>query len=295
MITSKTMARLALRFLGVLLATALVLVAGAALAQGRVDFLAERLKFPPAQGQPDDFRVRTNAALALGATNDDAAVPPLCGGLGDPSEVVRQAVAVALKKLARPSSSDCLKKRQAIEANASVKLQIQRALEAIDAAGGAGGGGSGGGGGGGGGGAPPTVSGAKYYVSISPVANQTTRPTPEIERLVHDAIVAKLAQLGEYQLAPATESNSEAKAAIASRKLKGFYLGVSVDKFDYSDGNLRVRVKIAVSSYPGKDLRGEVPAAATLPGARPGDRGSEDQLMGVVAARAAELFAQNFR
>jgi hypothetical protein len=290
MITSKTMARLALRLLGVLLALAMVLVAGAALAQGRVDFLADRLKFPPAQGQPDDFRVRTNAALALGATNDDAAVPPLCGGLGDPSEVVRQAVAVALKRLARPSSSDCLKKRQAIESNSSVKLQIQRAIEAVDAAGS-----GGGGGGGGGGGAPPTVSGAKYYVSISPIANQTTRPGAEIERLVHDAIAAKLAQLGEYQLAPPSESNADAKAAIASRKLKGYYLGVSVDKFDYSDGNLRVRVKIAVSSYPGKDLRGEVPAAATLPGARPGDKGAEDQLMGVVAARAAELFAQNFR
>ena len=289
MITSKTMARLALRFLGVLLAVAMVLhpwCVHTALAQGRVDFLAERLKFPPAQGQPDDFRVRTNAALALGASNDDAAVPPLCGGLGDPSEVVRQAVAVALKKLARPSSSDCLKKRQAVEANSSVKLQIQRAIEAIDAAGG---------GGGGGGGAPPTVSGAKYYVSISPIANQTTRPSAEIERLVHDAVAAKLAALGEYQLAPPSESNADAKAAIASRKLKGFYLGVSVDKFDYSDGNLRVRVKIAVSSYPGKDLRGEVPAAATLPGARPGDKGAEDQLMGVVAARAAELFAQNFR
>ncbi len=292
MITSMTMARLALRLLGALLAAAMVLIAGAALAQGRVDFLAERLKFPPAQGQPDDFRVRTNAALALGATNDDAAVPPLCGGLGDPSEVVRQSVAVALKRLARPSSSDCLKRRQGVESNASVKLQIQRALEAIDAAGS---GGGAAGGGGGGGGAPANVAGAKYYVSISPIANQTTRPTPEIERLVHDAVAAKLAQLGEYQLAPPTESNADAKAALASRKLKGFYLAVSVDKFDYSDGNLRVRVKIAVSSYPGKDLRGEVPAAATLPGARPGDKGAEDQLMGVVAARAAELFAQNFR
>jgi len=292
MITSMTMARLALRLLGALLAAAMVLIAGAALAQGRVDFLAERLKFPPAQGQPDDFRVRTNAALALGATNDDAAVAPLCGGLGDPSEVVRQSVAVALKRLARPSSADCLKRRQSVESNSSVKLQIQRALEAIDAAGSGGGGSSGGGGGGG---APANVAGAKYYVSISPIANQTTRPTPEIERLVHDAVAAKLAQLGEYQLAPPSESNADAKAAIASRKLKGFYLAVSVDKFDYSDGNLRVRVKIAVSSYPGKDLRGEVPAAATLPGARPGDKGAEDQLMGVVAARAAELFAQNFR
>lgn len=266
-----------------------LLAPGLASAQSRTEFLAERLKFPPAAGQPDDFRVRTNAALALGATNDDGAVSPLCAGLGDPSEVVRQAVAVGLKRLARPSSSDCLKRRQGVEPNASVKLQIQRAIEAIDAAAGAGAGKAGGGG------PAATVAGAKFYVSISPVANGTGRPQGDIERLVRDAIASKLAELGEYQLAPTPESNAEAKAAIARRKLKGYYLSVSVDKFDYSDGNLRVRVKIAVSSYPGKDLRGEVPAAATLPGARPGDRGAEDQLMSVVAARAAELFAQNFR
>src|SRR5579864_4991122 len=69
-------------------------------ADNRTQFLAERLKYPPVAGQPDDFRVRTNAALALGATNDDDAVGPLCGGLDDPSDVVRQAAAVALKRLA---------------------------------------------------------------------------------------------------------------------------------------------------------------------------------------------------
>lgn len=285
MIASMTMARLALR---ILVGVFAMLVATAAFAQSRVDFLAERLKFPPSQGQPDDFRVRTNAALALGATNDDAAVAPLCGGLSDPSEVVRQAVAVALKRLARPSSAGCLKQRQAVESNSSVKLQIQRAIEAVDAA-------SSGGGNGGGGGPPPEVTGAKFYVSISPVANQTTRPTPEIERIVHEAIAKKLADLGEYQLAPPGESNAAAKAVISSRHLKGYYLGVSVDAFDYSGGNLRVRVRIAVSSYPGKDLRGEVPQAATMPGARPGDKGAEDQLMSLVAAGAAQAFAQNFR
>src|SRR5262249_9079713 len=105
----------------------------------------------------------------------------------------------------------------------------------------------------------------------------------------------KLAELGEYQLAPAGESNDAAKAAVSKRRLKGYHLGVSVEKFDYSDGNLRVRVKIAVFSYPGRDLRGEVPAGATLPGTRPGDKAAEDQLISVVSARAAELFAQNFR
>jgi hypothetical protein len=280
------MARLALRILVV----AMVLLTGiVAAADGRIDFLAERLRYPPAAGQADDFRVRTNAAQALGATNDDAAVPPLCRGLDDPSEVVRQAVAVALKRLARSSSLDCLRRRASVEPNSSVKLQIQRAIEAIDSAGGGGGGGSSGGG------DAPYVAGAKYYVSISPVANKTDRSQADIDRIVRGAVASKLAQLGEYQLAPAGESNAAAKAVLAKRQLKGFYLAVSLEPLDYSDGSLRVRVKIAVFSYPGKDLRGEVPAGATFPGARPGDHGAEDQLMGVVAGRAAELFAQNFK
>jgi hypothetical protein len=287
MVSSETMARLALR----ILAVALVLLTSViAAADGRVDFLAERLRYPPAAGQPDDFRVRTNAALALGATNDDAAVPPLCRGLDDPSEVVRQAVAVGLKRLARSSALDCLRRRAAVESHSSVKLQIQRAIEAIESAGG-----GGGGGGNGGGGDASYVAGAKYYVSISLVANKTDRAEGDVDRIVRGAVASKLAQLGGYQLAPSGESVAAAKAAMAKRQLKGFFLAVSVDPFDYSDGSLRVRLKIAVFSYPGRDLRGEVPAGATFPGERPGDHGAEDQMLGVVAGRAAELFAQNFK
>jgi hypothetical protein len=267
---------------------ALMLIAPAAVADGRIGFLAARLKYPPGSGQADDFRVRTNAALALGATDDDDAISPLCGGLDDPSEVVRQAVAVALKRLLRPSSRDCLQRRAGSETNASVKAQIKRALDALDAAG------ASSGGAGGGGEAPPAAN-AKYYVSVSKVTNNTTRSAADVQRIVGGAIASKLAELGEYQMAPSGESTDAAKAALAKRKLKGYYLGVSVDKLDYSDGSLRVHVKIAVFSYPGRDLRGEVPAGATLPGARPGDSSAEEQLMSVVAARAAELFAQNFR
>ncbi len=270
---------------------ALLLAAPSALADGRVGFLAARLKYPPGSGQADDFRVRTNAALALGATDADDAIPPLCGGLDDPSEVVRQAVAVALKRLSRPSSHDCLQRRADIENSASVKAQIKRALDALAAAGGS----SGGGGGAGGGGEAPSAANAKYYVSVSKITNNTTRSAADVQRIVGGAITSKLAELGEYQMAPSGESTDAAKAALARRKLKGYYLGVSVDKLDYSDGSLRVHVKIAVFSYPGRDLRGEVPAGATLPGARPGDSSAEEQLMSVVAARAAELFAQNFR
>jgi len=256
-------------------------------ADGRVQFLSERLRYPPPAGQSNDFRVRTNAALALGATNDDEAVGPLCAGLADPSEVVRQAVAVALKRLARSVSADCLHRRLAVEPNVAVRLQIQHALERVDAPAGRAGAGSGG--------DVRYVANAKYYVSISPIANRTTRSGTEIDRGVREAIISKLGQLGDYQLAPAGESNEAAKAAIAKRKLKGFYLAVSVDELDYTRGSLSVRLKIAVFSYPGRDLKGEVPAEATLAGATPGDSDAEDQLIGLVASKAAEDFAQNFR
>jgi hypothetical protein len=235
----------------------------------------------------DDFRVRTNAALALGATNDDGVVQPLCTALADPSEVVRQAVAAALKRLGKSSAIGCLKRRLGAEQTASVKLQIARAIESLE---------NGGSGAGGGGQTEsPSRANAKFYVAISPVSNATGRSQSEIDRVVLSAVRGKLDELGGFQIAPDHETPDAARAAMAKRKLKGFYLSIGVDKFDYSGGNLRVRVKVAVFTYPGKDLRGEVPAGLTQTGVRPGDRAAEDNLLNMAAARAVELFAQNFQ
>ena len=251
-------------------------------ADDRTAFLIDHLKYPPSAGQTDDFRVRTNAALALGQTNDEGAIAPLCGALSDPSEVVRQAVAAALKRLARPSSVDCLKARLGVEGNAAVKAQIGKALEAIPGASGAAG-------------PPKTNANAKFYVAISPIANNTGRAQADIDRVVLGAVRSKLEGLGPYQLAPPAETADAARAQITKRNLKSFYLSIMVEKFDYTDGNQRVRVKIAVFTYPGKDLRGEVPAGLTQQGVSPGDHAAEENLMGMAAGKAAELFAQNFQ
>src|SRR5271170_6929088 len=117
---------------GLVLATALLLSAGAR-GDDRVQFLSDRLVYPPPAGRQDDFRVRTNAALALGATGDEAAVSPLCGALGDPSDAVRQAAAVGLRRLGKPSASECLQDRLTIEASAAVRAELRKAVAAIDA------------------------------------------------------------------------------------------------------------------------------------------------------------------
>jgi hypothetical protein len=270
--------------LAALLACLVVLLGGGGLAHAdaRTSFLIDRLK-------ADDFRVRTSAALQLGATGDDAAVGPLCGALGDGNDVVRQAAGAGLARLGKAQAVGCVQQHLQSEQNASVKAQLEKTLATLQPAGG-----GGGGGGGGDDSSPPEVSGAKFYISISPVANASDRAQGEVDQVIRASIKSKLGSLGDYQLAPGKESPDAARAVIARRHLKGYYLSVQLEKFDYSGGNLRVRVKIAVFSYPSKSLAGEIPAGLTQTGVSPGSHDAEDGLMQMAAEQATQLFAQNF-
>ncbi len=248
---------------------------------------ADRVKFLADKLSSDDPRVRTSAALALGASNDDGAVDPLCKALGDSTEVVRQASAVAMKRLGRSAAVPCLRSRLDRESNDGVKIAIERAVESISA---------GSGGGGGGGGSDDKVKdnpSAKYYIALSTIANSTGRSQPEVESLVVKAIKSKLEAAGTIQIAPNKESAESAKDALKKRKMSGFYLAVAVDKFDYSNGNLRVKVKIGVFTYPGKSLLGNVDKTLTKEGVSSGDKSSEDQMLDMAAGLASEQFAQN--
>lgn len=267
-----TMASHVRRWFSVAVLCVAVAIAPSARGDGRTSFLIDRLK-------SDDFRVRAQAALALGATNDDAAVQPLCGALSDSSDVVRQAGAAALKRLGKSSAVGCMRARLAVEPNADVKLQLTRAIESLDS-----------GGGGGGGGAPRQVANAKFYVSVAVSNNTTGRDGNKI--LGH--ITSKLDSLGGYQLAPRSESPDAARGVMQRRNLKGYYLSVSAELSD-TDRGLKALVRIAVFSYPNRDLRGEVAPYAIAPGVKKGDIGTEDSLLQAVAERAAEQFSQNFQ
>jgi HEAT repeats len=248
--------------------------------EARLKFLSEKMK----DGDP---RVRTSAALALGASSEDGAVEPLCGGLNDREDVVRQAAAVALKRLNRSRSLACLRAREPNETNEAAKIAITRAIEAIS---------SGGEGGGRGGGSTEAIKenpNAKYYISLSTVANQTGRAQTEVEKIVLNSVRQKLEAAGVVQLAPSTESPEKAREVMKGRKLKGFYLAIAVDRFDYADGNLRVKVKIGVFNYPNKSLLGNVDKTLTAQGVSIGDKASEDRLLELAAGLASEQFAQN--
>ncbi|HEX7604333.1 MAG TPA: HEAT repeat domain-containing protein [Polyangiaceae bacterium] len=269
------------RFVGLVLATAFVLFAAGARADDRTTFLARNLK-------SDDFRVRANAAVALGATNDEAAVQPLCGALSDSNDLVRSTAAAAIKHLAKPASVGCLKARLAVEPVDSVKLQLTRAIESFEGAGGGGGGGTDDG-------PPKQVANAKYYVSISSIMNNTGRPQAEIDRVVLGAMKAKFESLGNVQLAPKVETPDAARAVMQRRNLKGYYLSVAVSAFENTAQGLKVTIQLSVASYPGKNILGAMGPNATMPGTRSGDHGAEDTLLQATATQAVQAFAQNFQ
>ena len=114
----------------------------------------------------------------------------------------------------------------------------------------------------------------------------------DVQRVVYDAIKAKLGEVGGYQLAPPNESAAAASAAIAKYNLKGWYLSVVVDRFEYSGAGLRAKLRMAVSTYPGKDIKGSLDNAGTNPGAQQGDTGGQDALLSALARALAQQFAQ---
>jgi HEAT repeats len=240
--------------------------------ESKVPFLVEKLK-------ADDFRVRTNAALALGASKEDAAVQPLCGALADDSEVVRQAATAGLKRLRKPASLPCLKAREKVEASETVKLQITRAIETIDAASE------------GSESAPKANAPAKYYVALSPVQNRSDKAQGEVDSAVLSAVKKKLEASGNVQIAPDKEAAASAKAEIKKRGIKGFYLSISVEPFDYSAGT-KATVRVAIFTYPGKDLRAEVKRGSRST-AQKGDKDAESKTLAAAAEDAAQEFIKN--
>jgi hypothetical protein len=273
------------------LVAAIVLVAGAprpahADEGPPVEFLTEKLKH-------DDFRVRFNAALKLGGkTGDEAprAVAPLCGALGDDNDVVRKAASTALKRLGRTDALPCLKSRLAKEPKDDVKLDITRAIEAIEAAGGGNSGGATGG-------PPANNPNARYYYAYG-ISNNSGRSNAEIESLLLPRMNSKLTKAGTFQYAPPNETPAAAKAVMAQRHLGGLYVSISVNQIQYvpdAAGGLMLKIKlsVAVSTYPGKALKGGFDKGVGSAVSHQPDKASEDMLIGVAAESAFEQLAQS--
>ena len=73
--------------------------------------------------------------------------------------------------------------------------------------------------------------------------------------------------------------------------MKAFFLSPGVSPPDYSGGNLKVKIEVAMLSYPEKNLIGSYSVNLTEPGVSPGSTQNENELLRMAAERAVDKFA----
>jgi len=214
-----------------------------------------------------DFRIRTQAALALGASKSRRAVEPLCIALADPNATVRAASAAALGRL-HLGGAECLQKRLATEPSESVKSTIIKALDPVFS--------------------PET----KYYVAIGKISDKTGRSGDGVDAIVHSAMAGAASALPVFTLAPAGETLADAKRRLSGHTgVKPVFLSPRIPPPDYSGGNLTIRIEVAMFSYPDKSLLGSYTTKLTQQGVSSPDKDTEDELIRDTAARAFEKFS----
>jgi len=259
---------LRVRGLTLLMGTAAMLVGRAAFAQGTgdVDRMLDNLK------NGSDFRVRTQAALALGASHSPRATPALCAGLTDSNTTVRAAAAAGLGKL-QLGGTDCLSARLADEPSPIVKSAIEKALEQVK------------------GGALPAIGPTtKFYISIGKTTDKSGRTGDGIDRMVKSSMAGAAGPIA-VAIAPEGETPEAAKKVLAAHKsLRAFYLSPKVAPIEYGADTLKVRIEIAIFTYPDKSLLGNFAVPLTQQGVSGKDPASEDDLVKMAAERAIQKF-----
>lgn len=217
----------------------------------------------------DDFRVRTQAALTLGASGESGAVTPLCQALSDPSRTVRIASATGLSRL-KKGGGGCLKSRLTVEKDERVLASIKKALERVSGAG-----------------PEPAIDGqSKYYVAIEPLLGPERLQAP-----FRVAMVGGIGANDAVAVAPEGESLSQAEKVLQKHpKATGFLLSAKALKPSYDGGTLKITISVAILTYPGKAILGTFTQTVGMGGISGPDPKAEEELMASAAEAAMKKF-----
>ncbi len=219
----------------------------------------------------DDFRVRTQAALALGGSKSKDALQPLCTALGDENSTVRAAAAAGIGRL-HLGGEACLERQRKQEKSSVVQSAIKKAIAQLRAEP-----------------EPEFTRQTRYYVAIGKISDNTGREGSEVADLVRKAMRDAAESSGAIVLAPATETSAQATKRLAANKgVKGLYLMPRVGPPQYTDKGVKLKVEVAYLTYPGKALLGMMGIPLSATGVRGKDRDIEDQLITAASERAIE-------
>lgn len=257
------------RFRGLVVALVALVVLGitSTARADKVDELSKQLR------EAKDFRVRTQAALALGASKTSRAVEPLCGGLDDKSSTVRAASAAALGKLAK-GGRECLQSRLDEEDKDSVRKLITKAIARLEKASG------------------PTITDQHKYYVLFEIKDETGRGTEAIASLVYKGAAVGIKPLDEFALASATQSQEEAKALLAQHpNLNSVMLSTKVFS-SFSGGTLTVKLEVAIFTFPDKNLKGTFSKTLSMSGLSSKSEAAENELIQTAAERAVKTYSE---
>jgi HEAT repeat protein len=222
--------------------------------------LARRLK------TSSDFRVRTQAALALGATTSASVVDPLCSALEDSNTTVRAAAAAALGRVAK-GGRKCIERQLARESSAEVKTVLQRALTRLPPE------------------EPAIGASTKYYVALGDPTNQTRRADTQLFPLVRETLGKHFGAVASVVLAPEKETPEQAQKRLAKfPKVRGVYVWPKLTT-TYAGGKLVLKLELSLFTYPGKAFKGSMSKNLTMPEVPSVDTAAEDELLEMAAER----------
>jgi hypothetical protein len=209
----------------------------------------------------DDFRVRTQAALALGASESQRAVAPLCSALGDGNTTVRAAAASAIGRL-QLGGKKCLEDRLGVEPNADVKGVIRRAVERLKEKEGGG-----------------VDSNTRFYIAIGEVTNKSSRAKESITSEIRKHLGQAITRQSGYALAPSSESPEQAaKVKREHPQVQAYFVWPKIE-LSYAGGTLTLRLELTLLSYPDKSFLGSMSRKLSMPDTQTGDTASENELI----------------
>jgi hypothetical protein len=245
----------------------------------------------------DQFRVRAQAALALAraGTDDPAVAQALVGVLDDEHPAVRAAAVSSLEARAEVGALDKIRTMSTRDTDASVKAAARRATDALNRVARANGGSRSGSGSTppppamAAAAQPPPSGSARFYVGVSTPAT-TTSLSPASLNAARSFIVSNVAQIPGVRVAPADESNADARRVMQQGGLVGYFLDVSVTSLEERPGGaLRAAVTVIVNTYPGRDMRSILQGAATVSGGSGGDEAQRQAVEGALTGALRRL------
>lgn len=201
----------------------------------RVAYLSRQLR------TAQDPRVRAQAALVLGKSEEAAALPALCEGLQDESGVVRGAAARGMEELSELDAIPCLQ-RALKDRDPSVRTATAKAYKALTGI---------------------RDRKAWLYVELRPMKVADTFDA-ELGPLAEARLKRRLRDLGARWVPP-SESKKAAQKVLTQDKLLGVVLMPEL----VAHGDKGLRMKVLCLSYPDERLLGQVEVKAS--GGRPVD------------------------